>query len=202
MSVGGDCVATPFLKRRYSTTKSGVYNMQDAKYLRRQRLKLILIFVVFAAPMVAAWGMVELRIGIPDHHTAHGEVDLELPLLEEWPLTTPAVNDPDLAINDQETWTLAFDCSQTCDKRKDELWRLHRALGREAPRLMRLRIGGDPQPLPGEVASEWQQVPSWREENSVWLLDPQGRPALAFDASVATKYVLDDIQHLLKVNPQ
>ncbi|OWV29602.1 hypothetical protein [Halomonas campaniensis] len=169
--------------------------MQDAKYIRRQRLKLILIFAIFAAPMVAAWGMVEFRIGIPDQHTAHGKVDVELPVLDEWPLTT-------VAVNDAEAWILAFDCAQQCEQRKDELWRLHRALGREAPRLTRLRIGGNPEPLPGETTSEWQQLPPWREDNSVWLLDPMGRPALAFDANVATKYVLDDIQHLLKVNPQ
>lgn len=169
--------------------------MHDTKHIRRQRLKLILIFMIFAAPFVAAWGMVELRIGIPDGHTAHGDVDLKLPMLAEWPLTTPAVSG-------QEEWILAFDCTQYCEKRKDELWRLHRALGREAPRLKRLRIGGDPQPLPGEMTSGWLRLPAWREENSAWLLDPMGRTALAFDANVATKYVLDDIQHLLKVNPQ
>ena len=169
--------------------------MQDAKHIRRQRLKLILIFAIFAAPMVAAWGMVEFRIGIPDQHTAHGKVDVELPVLDEWPLTT-------VAVNDQEDWILAFDCAQQCEQRKDELWRLHRALGREAPRVTRLRIGGDHKPLPGEMISEWQQLPPWREDNSVWVLDPMGRPALAFDANVDTKYLLDDIQHLLKVNPQ
>ena len=47
-----------------------------------------------------------------------------------------------------------------------------------------------------------QQLPSWREDNAVWLLDPMGRPALAFNANVAAKDVLDDIRHLLKVNPQ
>ncbi|WGI23728.1 hypothetical protein QEN58_10210 [Halomonas alkaliantarctica] len=169
--------------------------MQDAGYIRRQRLKLILIFVIFAAPMVAAWGMVELRIGIPDRHTAHGNVELELPMLDEWPLTATAVNG-------QDEWILAFDCAQQCEQRKDEFWRLHRALGREAPRLTRLRIGGDPEPLPGEMTSEWKDLPAWRKANSVWLLDPMGRPALAFEANVATKYVLEDIQHLLKVNPQ
>lgn len=169
--------------------------MQDAKHIRRQRLKLILIFVIFAAPMVAAWGMVELRIGVPDRHTAHGDVDLTLPMLSEWPLTASAVNS-------EEEWVLAFDCTQQCNQRMDEFWRLHRALGREAPRLKRLRIGGEKQPLPGEMTSEWQQLPLWREENAVWLLDPMGRPALAFSANVAAKDVLDDIRHLLKVNPQ
>ncbi|MBT2788898.1 MULTISPECIES: hypothetical protein [unclassified Halomonas] len=199
--------------------------MQDAKHIRRQRLKLILIFAIFAAPMVAAWGMVEFRIGIPDQHTAHGKVDLELPVLNEWPLALsnePGLDGPELsrlglnepglnelgstetrsAVNGQEEWILAFDCTQQCEQRKDEFWRLHRALGREAPRLIRLRIGGDSEPLPGEMTSEWRHFPPWREDNSVWLLDPMGRPALSFEANVATKYVLDDIRHLLKVNPQ
>lgn len=169
--------------------------MQDAKHIRRQRLKLMLIFAIFSAPMIAAWGMVELRIGIPERHTAHGDVDLTLPMLDEWPLTT-------VAENNEDEWILAFDCTQKCQARQDELWRLHRALGREAPRLKRLRIGGSPELLPGEMASEWQRLPTWHKENSVWLLDPLGRPALAFDQNVATKYVLDDIQHLFKVNPQ
>lgn len=168
--------------------------MRDANHNRRQRLKLMLIFAIFAAPMVAAWGMVEFRIGIPDRHTAHGDVDLTLPALHEWPLTTPVVSEED-------KWVLAFDCTLQCEARKDELWRLHRALGREAPRLARLRIGGELEPLPGEVTSEWQRFPPWRKENSVWLLDPSGRPALAFNESVATKDMLDDIQHLFKVNP-
>lgn len=169
--------------------------MPDAKHIRCQRLKLVLIFLIFAAPMLAAWGMVELRIGIPDRHTAHGQVDVALPVLEEWPLTTQADTG-------QEAWILAFDCTELCEQRMDEFWRLHRALGREAPRLTRLRIGGDAEPLPGEMTSEWQYFPPWRDVNSVWLLDPMGRPALAFQANVPTQYLLDDIQHLLKVNSQ
>nr|WP_295711656.1 hypothetical protein [uncultured Halomonas sp.] len=168
--------------------------MRDANHNRRQRLKLMLIFAIFAAPMVAAWGMVEFRIGIPDRHTAHGDVELALPTLDEWPLTP-------YTLGDEDEWILAYDCTLQCETRQDALWRLHRALGREAPRLTRLRIGGDAQALPGEVASQWQRLPSWQKENAVWLLDPSGRPALAFDESVATKYMLDDIQHLFKVNP-
>lgn len=179
--------------------------MQDTKHIRRQRLKLILIFAIFAAPMLTAWAMVELRIGIPEQHTAHGNVDLTLPMLDEWPLTmsTEARSTEARSTDDgQETWILAFDCAQQCEQRKDEFWRLHRALGREAPRLTRLRIGGDAEPLPGEMTSQWRHLPPWRKDNSVWLFDPKGRPALAFDSSVATGDVLDDIQYLLKVNPQ
>ena len=167
--------------------------MQNAKHIRRQRLKLLFIFVIFAAPMITAWGMVELRIGLPERHTAHGDIDPPLPMLDEWPLI-PHVD------SRQGEWTLAFDCSRACAQRKDELWRLHRALGRDAPRLRRLRIGGDSQPLPGELTSEWARMPLWQKENVVWLLDPAGRPALAYNHAAKTKDILEDIQHLFEVN--
>lgn len=168
--------------------------MHSRLHRQRQRIKLILIFAIFAAPMVAAWGMVKWGVGIPDRHTAHGEVEVQLPPLNEWPLTVNGDASDD-------TWTLAFDCSLQCEQRMDEFWRLHRALGREAPRLSRLRIGGDLEELPGEVSSQWRQAPAWYEDNNVWLLDPFGRPALSFNANVPTADILDDIRHLFKVNP-
>ncbi|TVP51386.1 MAG: hypothetical protein EA345_02720 [Halomonas sp.] len=168
--------------------------MHSRQHIQRQRLKLVMIFAVFTLPMVAAWGMVQWGVGIPDRHTAHGEVGVQLPSLHEWPLTVNADNGDD-------TWTLAFDCSLQCEQRMDEFWRLHRALGREAPRLTRLRIGGESEALPGEVASQWREEPTWQKANNAWLLDPLGRPALSFDANVPTTDVLDDIRHLFKVNP-
>ena len=100
-----------------------------------------------------------------------------------------------------ERWTLVFDCSSQCEEKQDALWRLHRALGREAPRLQRLRIGGEATALPGEVVTKWQHSPSWGGENRVWLFDPMGRPALSFSDETATADILDDIRHLFKVNP-
>ena len=80
------------------------------------------------------------------------------------------------------------------------LWRLHRALGREATHLKRLRVGDDAT-LPGEAVTVWQSVPSWSNPHSGWLYDPMGRPALAFTQEAATAEILDDIRHLFKVNP-
>ncbi|WP_249976720.1 hypothetical protein [Vreelandella olivaria] len=168
--------------------------MQLARSPRRQRLILLLVFIIFSAPMVVAWAMVEWRVGIPSQHTAHGEVMVEAPNLSTWPL----VDEP---MSKQDTWLLAFDCSSNCNQRMDELWRLHRALGREAPRLQRLRIGGRAQALPGEHVSQWHETPIWRHENMVWLVDPMGRPALAFNEAVSASAILDDIRHLFKVNP-
>lgn len=169
--------------------------MQVIRSPNRQRLTLLLIFIIFSAPMVIAWAMVEWRVGVPGDHTAHGDVLLDLPSLDAWPL----VNEP---IIEQDIWTLAFDCSTKCTDRKDELWRLHRALGRDAPRLQRLRIGGELQELPGERVTDWARtIPAWADNDAVWLLDPVGRPALAFDETVSASDILDDIRHLFKVNP-
>lgn len=165
--------------------------MQHAHY---QRLKLVMIFVIFALPMVTAWGMVHWGIGIPAAYTAHGNVKVDAPNLNQWPLVVSPEN-PDQA------WTLVFDCSSDC-RRRDELWRLHRALGRDAPRLQRLRIGGIKEALPGEEINEWQYQPAWYEEQAIWLMDPVGRPALAFSEHADAADILQDIRHLFKVNPQ
>lgn len=66
---------------------------------------------------------------------------------------------------------LVLDCGANCVQQQDELWRLHRALGREATRLKRLRVGGDDATLPGETVTVWQSVPSWSIAHSVWLFD-------------------------------
>lgn len=165
--------------------------------VNRQRIKLLLIFIIFSAPIITAWGMVEWRIGVPDQITAHGSPAEQLPLLEHWPVET--VSKAGAGIGDEQ-WTLAFDCSVQCAKRRDVLWRMHRALGRDAHRLTRLNIGGGGEALPGEQLARWHEMPAWRQTNSVWLIDSQGRPALSFPASVPVADILDDTQHLFKVN--
>lgn len=161
--------------------------------VRYPRLKVALLFAIFAAPIVTAWGMVAWDVGIPRDHTAHGNITLEVPPLQDWPLMA--------SIDASEQWTLVFECHVRCEEQQDELWRLHRALGRETTRLQRLRIGGGDATLPGETKTVWQSTPAWRNTNDVWLFDPMGRPALAFSADVSAADILDDIRHLFKVNP-
>ncbi|MWJ28254.1 hypothetical protein GPM19_08540 [Halomonas sp. ZH2S] len=195
------------------------------KYLSRagrQKLKLVLLISVFLLPMVAAWGMVEWRLGIPEQRTAHGILNPEIPPLSDWPLedvaysktqeTVPegttleknalestATEAPEGQIS--ETWILAFDCKEDCTAQADQWWRLHRALGREAVRVSRLRIGGAVEALPGEKVGDWQARPGWVKEGDIWILDPQGRPVLAFSGGTQAADVLKDIKHLLRVNP-
>lgn len=161
----------------------------------RQRLKLLAFFAIFALPVALAWGMVEWRIGIPDERTAHGELQPSLPLLAEWPLTA-------VETQGEGDWWLVFDCPATCDANADRWWRLHRALGREADRVSRLRIGGGGEPLPGAAMAQWTDEAAWREPHRLWILDPEGRPVLGYGQEAETANVLDDLRRLLRMNPE
>lgn len=162
--------------------------------LNRQRMKLLALIMLFVVPLVSAWVMVELRVGIPAESTAHGELSPDVPKLSGWPL-----RGSESAI-DYGDWILAFDCEEGCEEAADQWWRLHRALGREAPRLTRLRIGLASEALPGEVLAEWQALPSWHDRGQLWLLDPQGRVVLSYASDTEPQAVLTDISHLLRVN--
>ncbi|WP_373183026.1 hypothetical protein [Halomonas campaniensis] len=164
--------------------------------IRHPRLKLLALMALFSLPLLVAWIMVSWRIGIPDERTAHGDLVPDIPTLAEWPLTETV---PDHVHGD---WVLAFDCAERCEALADQWWRLHRALGREAPRVSRLRIGGDTAALPGEAVAHWAVAPGWREADRLWVLDPQGLPVLGYGADADARDVLDDINRLLRMNPE
>ncbi|MDX1464521.1 MAG: hypothetical protein R3215_02330 [Halomonas sp.] len=161
----------------------------------RQRLKLLALFAIFALPVVLAWGMVQWRIGIPDGRTAHGELQPALPDLSRWPLTA-------VEKDGAGDWLLVFDCPEACDDAADRWWRLHRALGREADRVSRLRIGGDAAPLPGAALAQWTAPPDGRSVQRLWILDPEGRVVLGYGGGVAESDVLTDLRRLLRMNPE
>ncbi|WP_048306618.1 hypothetical protein [Halomonas sp. PR-M31] len=165
----------------------------------RQKIKLTALIILFAGPVITAWAMVEWRLGIPDERVAHGQLMPELPALPEWPLkkTSSALDD-----GDQDDWILAYDCRDECADVADHLWRLHRALGREAPRVSRLRLGGQAQPLPGEQVAQWRTQPAWSDGKSVWLIDFEGRVVVRYDQQDDPREILKDIRRLLRMNPE
>ncbi|MBA2777301.1 hypothetical protein [Billgrantia kenyensis] len=169
--------------------------MQEAMRIRHQRLKLLALIAIFALPVISAWVMVQWRVGIPEQRTAHGELAPDVPTLVQWPLAEYRLAE------EEGDWLLAFDCSVACAEEADRWWRLHRALGREAPRVTRLRIGGEIDPLPGEVATEWLDIPDWQAPGRVWVIDPGGQVVLSYGREVGQREVMDDLSHLLRMNP-
>lgn len=173
--------------------------MQEAVNIRNQRIKLLALIALFAVPLLVAWGMVQWRVGIPEQRTAHGELAPSLPNLSEWPL---AEEREGVDVGD---WVLAFDCTQGCAEVADRWWRLHRALGREAPRVTRLRIGAlgeTAEALPGESIAEWRETPGWHSPGQVWVADPGGQVVLTYTSEVELRDVMDDLSHLLRMNPE
>ncbi|TDX31118.1 hypothetical protein DFO67_104384 [Modicisalibacter xianhensis] len=162
----------------------------------RQRLKLLALIGVFIGPLIVAWSMVEWRVGIPDERVAHGQLMPALPNLQAWPMQASSLS---LGPFD---WVLAYDCAMDCPAIADRWWRLHRALGREAPRLTRLRFGGQTGALPGEIVAQWRARPGWSHEGSLWLIDPEGQVVLSYRPYHEAEEVLEDLRHLLKMNPQ
>ena len=165
-------------------------------HVGRQRLKLLALMGLFVGPLAVAWSMVEWRVGIPSDRVAHGQLMPALPNLSAWPLKGPV---PAVGTFD---WVLAYDCEVNCPDVADRWWRLHRALGREAPRLTRVRFGGQADALPGEVLSQWHGRPAWSRQAALWLIDPSGRVVLSYRPHHEAVEVLEDLRHLLKMNPQ
>ncbi|MGI0500654.1 hypothetical protein [Limnospira platensis] len=164
----------------------------------RNRLKLLCLIFVLGAPMPMAWAMLHWKIGIPDHKVAHGNLDHDRPILSQWPIGQ---------LPDQSQWWLVWSTHETCDDvclaEADKWWRLHRALGRQAERVLRLRIGSDTDVLPGEIAVFWEgKAPDWHEAYRVWLVDPQGHIVTEYPAQVDARSVHKDLERLLKRNPE
>src|SRR5690554_5119513 len=68
--------------------------MEQRRPVRYPRVKLLLIFAAFAAPIVTAWTMLTWQIGMPSEDTAHGQVHVSVPALDDWPLSAqPEKND-------------------------------------------------------------------------------------------------------------
>ncbi len=170
--------------------------MSAPRAVHHPRFKLLALLAVFVLPLLVAWVMVAWRIGIPEQRTAHGELVPDIPLLAEWPLAEPR------APLEGGDWVLAFDCAGSCEALADQWWRLHRALGSEAHRVTRLRIGGEAQALPGEVVARWSTPPGWRRPDQLWVLDPRGEAVLGYSAGVEPRDVLDDVNKLLRMNPE
>lgn len=160
------------------------------------RLKLAALLLFLSLPVLVATLMALWRIGIPEGRTAHGELAPGVPVLAEWPLTVPMA--PVVAGD----WVLAFDCGERCGALGDQWWRLHRALGSEAPRVSRLRVGGVDDALPGAVVGQWAERPAWLESERLWVIDPRGQVVLGYEAEVDPYAVKADLERLLRMNPE
>ncbi|WP_114417232.1 hypothetical protein [Marinospirillum perlucidum] len=162
----------------------------------RNKIYLLLLLALMAAPVATSWSMQLFSWGIPQSDQAQGQLLPDRPPLQEWPLAWQP---------DGHWWLVMAEvegCGARCSEQADKLWRIHRALGRDADRVLRLRAGQQTASLPGEVALDWQATPpAGIQPGQTWVVDPEGRVVLTYAADVSPEKIHTDLLHLLKFNP-
>ena len=172
----------------------------------RNRLLFIVIVLVFAAPMVAAWLL--SASGWRPANTRNSGTLVEPPVdVSAAPLTLADGSKLDWK-DPQWHWTLlAFaggDCRQACQTRLAELVRMRITLGRNAERLRVVHVGA---PLPADVAAASAPLLSGRDDSAALgayapkasdtvalaLVDPNGLLMMRYDAGYDAAKLRADI---------
>lgn len=183
----------------------------------RGQLKLLAITAVVLGPILLAWLMVRLQIGIPQTQINHSSLVEPVLTVEDWglPLEPVGYGAP---------WRLLVtapgECEARCLELVHEARQIHIATGREADRVEHVLALG--QPASGELANRLsrdyprlQQLPlssdsyldglrvhpdEWQQGAQLWVIDPLGRVVLHRDAGNPGKHLLDDLRRLLKLS--
>lgn len=183
----------------------------------RGQLKLLAIVAVVVGPILIAWLMVKLQIGIPQSQTNHTSLVEPALTVQDWQLELEPVGYG-------APWRLLVtapgQCTDACLALVYEARQIHIATGREADRVEHVLAVG--QPVSGELASrlqqeypQLQQLPlepgpyrhslgahpaDWQQGPQLWVIDPLGRVVLHRDPDNPGKHLLDDLRHLLKLS--
>lgn len=188
--------------------------MTDASAnLRRNRLKLLLLFVLFFAPTLTAWYLIETGWR-PGGMANHGDLVQPVQPLEELPLRSsqgePVGAEPFLG-----RWTVllsaAGGCSTECMQTLAVLGRAHVALNKDADRVQVGLVLPPQAPAPElpervlrleappELLQEWSP-PAPAAELAVHIVDPRGMRMMAYPVPLDGSGLLKDLRRLLRLS--
>lgn len=183
----------------------------------RGQLKLLALIAVVVGPILIAWLMVRLQVGIPQTQTNHSSLVEPEMTVADWHL-------PLEPIGYGAPWrllvTAPVDCDESCLKLVHEARQIHVATGREADRVEHVLALGEPltakqtermqrdyprlKQLPLPVHDYQRSLESrpaaWQDGPQLWVIDPLGRVVLHRDADNPGKHLLDDLRRLLKLS--
>lgn len=190
------------------------------KTRRSGQLKLLAIVAVFALPLVAAALWYFIAPMTAPGTTAHGELIEPVKPLEAF----ESRNREGARFTLEELegkWHIIHvidaGCDADCRERIYYTRQIRTALGHERDRVRRLLLVTDPgtlADLDGELADHpdllvldpagihllVDQFPRQRTAETVFLVDPLGNLMMRFDADVAPRDILSDIEKLLRVS--
>jgi len=187
---------------------------------RRGRRKLLLVAVIFMAPLLLAIGWYKLAPRFVPGSAAHGTlVDPARPIE---PFAVPAVNGGRYTLDDlRDHWSLVHvigdRCDPACRQRLYDTRQAHAALGKDAIRVQRLALTSDGRQTPGlaeildrhpdltvltmprdtPFAGQLQTNPP---SGTVFVIDPHANLMMRYAPDVSASDMLDDLKRLLKLS--
>ncbi len=191
----------------------------------RGRLTFIVIVMLFALPLLAAWWLyLGTEKGWSWGTSNHGELLVPAQPLDAFAL--PAPDGSEFTLSDlQGKWTLIFIapavCDEVCKKNIYHMRQVRTSLGREMGRVQRLLILASEDQWRG-LSDYLQHYPATKvlldagqetvlrnrsftsnlkiSESKIYLVDPLGNLMMAFPQSLDPKHMLKDLKKLLKIS--
>lgn len=183
----------------------------------RGQWKMLAITAVVVGPILIAWLMVKLQIGIPQSQSNQSSLVEPILTVQDWRLPLAPV---DYGAPWRLLVTAPAECADDCLALVHEARQIHIATGREADRVEHVLALGQPasEQLNSRLQREYprlQQLPltldtyqrglaehpaEWQQGPQLWVIDPLGRVVLHRDANSPGKHLLDDLRRLLKLS--
>ena len=187
--------------------------------LRRPRLQLVLLALVFFGPVALSFWM---YYGAHFHTAklvAHGELLEPARPLPEARLGTPS-GTPTAARFMRGKWSLVVltgeQCGATCAKDIADMRNVRLAMDRERDRVQRVLLGQPPCCAAGEVGAESDLIVAWvdsldgrrllalfparAEAGRVYVVDPLGNLVMSYAAGADRKGLIKDLEKLLRLS--
>lgn len=181
------------------------------------QLKLLLIIAIVIGPMVAAWVMVKMDVGIPTTHTNRSTLVPEGVDVQDW---TGALEPLGYGAPWRLLVTAPGQCDQACMDLVQRARQIHVALNRDATRAQHVLLLGhaEDEAWLEELKAEFPLVKVATLDNSayqqslqqhapdlpsgvqLWLVDPLGAVVLQQGPDDPGKQLLEDLKHLLKLS--
>lgn len=183
----------------------------------RGQLKLLLIMAIVIGPMLAAWVMVKLGVGIPDTQVNRSTMVPTGITLQQW---SPQLEPLGYGAPWRLLVTAPESCDDSCMALVHRARQIHVALNRDATRAEHVLLLGQP---PAEDLLQGLQVefpqlevgtldvgryqqnlqqfaPELAAGVQLWLVDPLGAVVLQQGSEDDGKHLLKDLKHLLKLS--
>ena len=188
--------------------------------LRKQRLILVLVVVVFVAPIAGSWLVFNFTsLGRDSDNHGHGILIDPARQLDDMPLAEPAGTGNSTLLG---KWSLVYllqgDCEQVCEDNLYRMRQLRLAMGQNADRVQRVvLVDGDPvralgaarlQDYAGQLAGTagpgvlslfsldaGESPPS---RHRLYLIDPRGFLIMAYPPETEPQGIIRDLKRLLR----